>query len=294
MKEVEIQKVEDNAVYRPIQASFILTDEPQFAESHINYNELVFKKQIGKGAFGEVWRGKWHDTDVAIKKLLDALDEKQQKEFVAEAKVMKSLRNHPNVVLFIGVTRSPYPLCIVTEFLEKGSLQDFLSDHPNLELEIRMNIVRGIARGMLHLHSQNIVHRDLAARNILLTNTLEPKVSDFGMSRYVSENTGTTLSTIGPLKWMSPESIVKKKYSLPSDVWSFGVLLFEIFSNREPYPELDAVQAALQVCEHGLRLTPSDNTPQIIKDIMFVCFQTDPSKRPFFSQITVMLKISDE
>jgi len=252
---------------------------------------LKFDHQIGKGAFGEVWRGKWCEVDVAIKKLLDSLDEKQQEEFLAEAKVMSSLRNHPNVVLFLGVTQSPHPLCIITEFLEKGSLLNYLHNHPKVEIDVRMKIVKGIAHGMLHLHSENIVHRDLAARNILLTDKLTPKVADFGMSRYISESTsGKTQSNVGPLKWMSPESILQKVYSPGSDIWSFGVLLFEIFSNSEPYAEYDAIQAAVQICHSGLRLSPPDKAPPIIKTIMVECFQTDPSNRPLFSAITEILK----
>jgi len=225
------------------------------------------------------------------KKLHDSLDQKQQQNFLSEAKLMSSLRNHPNVVLFMGVvTQIPHPLCIVTEFIENGSLLNYLFDHPDIELESQMNIIIGISLGMLHLHSNNVIHRDLAARNILLTNILEPKISDFGMSRYILEDVGITKSNVGPLKWMSPESILKKIYSPASDVWSFGVLLFEIFSKSNPYPEYDAVQAAVQVCEHGLRLSPPKNAPQIIKTIMMECFHIDPSNRPSFSQITEKLK----
>jgi len=111
------------------------------------------------------------------------------------------------------------------------------------------------------------------------------------MSRYISEDVGITKSNIGPLKWMSPESILHKIYSPSSDVWSFGVLLFEIFSKSNPYPEYDAIQAAVQVCEHGLRLSPPENSPSVIKEIMIECFQIDPSKRPSFSQITQKLNL---
>jgi len=285
--------VKEKTPYRSLEStSFIQLekDKPQLGQYQIDYRELVFEKEIGKGAYGEVWKGKWRGLIVAIKKLRDSLDEKQQTDFLDEARVMSSLRNHPNVVLFMGVTQSPYPLCIVTEFHEMGSLLYYLEDHPNLDIYIKMNIVKGIALGMVHLHSENIIHRDLAARNILLTKTLEPKVSDFGLSRSIKSDRGMTTSNIGPLKWMSPEAMTQKIYSPASDVWSFGVLIFEIFSNVEPYQNLDPVQTAFQVCDHGLRLTPPENAPPVIKKIMIECFQTNPAKRPSFSEITKYLE----
>jgi len=291
-EKAESEKKPENALeggteYNAISSSLLLAKDVGLGDYEIDYSELVLEYEIGRGAYGEVWRGKWRGADIAIKKLLSSLDQTHQKEFLEEAKVMSTLRNHPNVVIFMGVTQSP--LCLITEFLGGGSLLNYLHDHPDTEIETKMKIVKGIASGMLHLHSENIIHRDLAVRNILLTDKLIPKVSDFGLSRYIVENEGITQTDVGPLKWMSPEAILQKVYSPASDVWSFGVLLYEIFSNKAPYEGLDAVQAGYDVCHNDLRLSPPENAPEIIKTIMRECFQTDPSKRPLFPKINDIL-----
>jgi len=135
---------------------------------------------------------------------------------------MKNLRPHENVVLLTGICKEP--LSIIVEYMEGGSLFNYLR---NLEIkisnELQILFIVGIARGMFHLHSEKIVHRDLASRNVLLTKSLIPKISDFGMSRVNLENedANKTSSNVGPLKWMAPECISENKYSNKSDVWAF-------------------------------------------------------------------------
>jgi serine/threonine protein kinase len=133
---------------------------------------------------------------------------------------------------------------------------------------------------MLHLHNNNIVHRDLAARNILLSEVGEPKVSDFGMSRLVDNDDGnTTKATVGPLKWMAPESLRSREYSKKSDVWSFGVVVWEIVTRQEPYKDEDLMDLGLKIRDEGHSLPISDDTEPIFKHIMESCFKKEPQDR---------------
>jgi len=156
-----------------------------------------------------------------------------------------------------------------------------------------MNVVKGIASGMLHLHREGLVHRDLATRNILLGSGNQVKITDFGLSRAAgTEHKGSnqTVSDTGPLKWMAPEAIKNREYSRMSDVWAFGVTLYEIVARSEPYLGLDPVQAALQVTHAGLKLSIPSYTPLVISEVMRGSFETDPSRRPEFQYITKRLQ----
>ena len=136
-----------------------------------------------------------------------------------------------------------------------------------------------IVLGMLHLHSNNIVHRDLAARNILLSGTGEPKISDFGMSRLVADDEGmTTRANVGPIKWMAPESLKYKEYSKKSDVWSFGVVVWEIVAREEPFKGEELMDLALKIRDKGYSLPIPDCEP-IFKLIMANCFKQEPQER---------------
>jgi len=139
---------------------------------------------------------------------------------------------------------------------------------------------------MIHLHKEGVIHRDLAARNILLTQTFEAKVSDFGMSRIMKTiDSDSTKSESGPLRWMAPEALNLRTYSKAGDVWSFGVLLWECMNEGEiPYAEHEIFQAAHLVANGSLRLSPPENNPNMAS-LMSSCLQTDPKNRPTFVEI---------
>jgi len=154
---------------------------------------------------------------VAIKVLKGAFSSKQMEDFRAEGALMARLRPHKNVVQFLGICQQPPSM--ILEFCEGGNLFDFVIQK-NLSVDDQLDIMKGIGAGMLHLSYEKIVHRDLAARNILLDRGHIPKVSDFGMSRVIIDNTneGQTKTNVGPIKWMAPESIRTSEYSEKSDV----------------------------------------------------------------------------
>jgi len=227
----------------------------------------------------------WHGITVAIKELKD-LSERELRAFEDEAALMKALTPHPNVVLLYGLVKEPRFL-IITEFLEGGSLASVLKSDVEMTPPLLKKIVTGIALGMLHLHAEGIIHRDLAARNILIGDNWRVKVSDFGMSRQASDRSSVqqTQTTIGPVKWMAPESITKSQYSKKSDVWSFGVVLYEILTRETPYGNMPPLQVAAAVAYNGLRLAIPSHCPPILAEIMLSCWQDNPHSRPDFEAI---------
>lgn len=261
----------------------------------IPYGQLHFDKEIGSGAFGKVFLGRWRGGVVAIKTLLDQtirLDQSELQAFQAEAALMARLRPHANVVQFLGVcSQSGSPLCIVTEYMKGGSLFDVVRSQQEIDDPTMLQWIKGIAYGMLHLHSENIVHRDLAIRNVLLGDENVVKITDFGMSR-ATESTSSSAKTtaeVGPLKYMAIESLMDKTYSSKSDVWSFSITVIEILTREDPYPTLDTVAAATKVT-HGLRPTVPDwVNPQLVQ-LLNECWSVSPTARPDFEKICARLE----
>eukprot|EP01117_Protostelium_nocturnum_P015213 TRINITY_DN5870_c0_g1_i1.p1 TRINITY_DN5870_c0_g1~~TRINITY_DN5870_c0_g1_i1.p1 ORF type:complete len:1087 (+),score=392.85 TRINITY_DN5870_c0_g1_i1:149-3409(+) len=259
----------------------------------IDFDDIKDRQQVGQGAFGVVYKATWRNAQVAQKQLLNmaTIKEHELQDFLTEVNILQGLRSHPNVVLFLGITIPPQPLSLVTEFCAGGGLYTYLQKNPSISNEQKRKFITGIALGMYHLHSENIIHRDLAARNILLSSALEPKVADFGLSRTTeSAETGAqTTSDVGPLKWMSPEAITNKHYSNKSDVYSFSMTMWEILAVRELYEDMTAVNAAIAVTTNGHRpVIPEGNEPAMI-ELMVACWQQEAADRPDFDQICKFL-----
>eukprot|EP01118_Nematostelium_gracile_P005329 TRINITY_DN1677_c0_g1_i1.p1 TRINITY_DN1677_c0_g1~~TRINITY_DN1677_c0_g1_i1.p1 ORF type:complete len:586 (+),score=131.95 TRINITY_DN1677_c0_g1_i1:44-1801(+) len=260
-----------------------------FKSQIINYSDLHVENELGRGDFGIVFKGKWRGGVVAVKQISGNFKAQEIENFKGEALVMTKLRPHSNVVQFLGITSEP--LCIVTEFLEGGSLFSVLASDRNIDMRMVRMWIEGIAAGMLHLHSEGVFHRDLAARNVLLTEGNQAKIADFGMSRAGSGVSHTKANT-GPIKWMAPESIRERVYSVYTDVWSFGVTIWEILCRDEPYPDLDPVQVAIQVVNGDLRLSAPSYAPKFLGNLMEMCFFTVPNQRPDFNILVKKLKNS--
>ncbi|PRP79711.1 LRR receptor-like serine/threonine-protein kinase GSO1-like [Planoprotostelium fungivorum] len=255
-------------------------------KSIVNYQEIQDMKEIGSGAFGIVFKGIWRELTVAVKQIrAEHVSKEQVESFLKEVEILQNLKGHPNVVLFIGMTVPPQPLTMVTEFCDGGSLYDYIRGN-RVDMKLKYHWINGIALGMLHLHKEN-----LAVRNILLTKFLEPKVSDFGMSRVTesAENEGAqTAANIGPIKWMSPEALRERNYSQKSDVWSFGVVIWEIIEESDPFPGINPIEVAIQIVSHGERLHIPNTDPQL-QTLMNMCWAELPQDRPNFAQIVRML-----
>jgi len=263
-------------------------------------SKIEMQGKIGEGAFGSVYLGILNRTEVAIKLLTKAnATEEDIKAFMAEAELMKNLPAHPNVVMFRGITIPPDSLSIITDYCNGGSLIEYLKNHPKLPISEKLQFIKDIAKGMLHLHcgipEKEVIHRDLAARNILLKNGVAV-ITDFGLSRVKSsvEDYQKTENNVGPLKWMSPESLFEGKYSTKSDVFSFGVVIYEILTQEPPWKDLNVAQAVGKI-SHGQRmvLPESCECPPALKELMEKCWAQLPEDRPDFEKICGNLEKMD-
>jgi predicted Ser/Thr protein kinase len=258
----------------------------------IPYKSLVFKKEIGAGSYGKVYVGEWKGTPVAIKVSSSVSD---MDGFFDEARITVGLQQHPNVVQTFGVSLDGQLPCIVLELCEGGSLDNRLFDSDvTMTQQQKIALIKGIARGLYHLHTNNIVHRDLAARNVLLNKSGTPKISDFGMSRVLKSEAekGKTKTNYGPIRWMAPESLRDLQYSTKSDVWSFGIVVYEIISRNEPHIDVDPLEVAVKIKNEAYHPSLPSNVPEVLRELMLSCWQPDPDNRPSMEQLCNRLNSS--
>ncbi|XP_031268961.1 probable serine/threonine-protein kinase SIS8 isoform X2 [Pistacia vera] len=269
------------------------SDLDDVAECEIPWEELTLGERIGLGSYGEVYRGEWHETEVAVKRFLDQdISGESLVEFKKEVLLMRKLR-HPNVVLFMGaVTRVPN-LSIVTEFLPRGSLYRLLH-RPNNQLDERRRLRMALdaARGMNYLHNCTpvIVHRDLKSPNLLVDRNWVVKVCDFGLSRMKNSTFLSSRSTAGTAEWMAPEVLRNEPSDEKCDVYSFGVILWELSTMQQPWGGMNPMQVVGAVGFQHRRLDIPNNMNPAIADIIRKCWQTDPRLRPTFAEILAALK----
>ncbi|NXG84116.1 FES kinase, partial [Stercorarius parasiticus] len=255
----------------------------------LNHEDVLLGERIGRGNFGEVFSGRLRadNTPVAVKSCRETLPPELKAKFLQEARILKQY-NHPNIVRLIGVCTQKQPIYIVMELVQGGDFLSFLrSEGPHLRVKELIKMTENAAAGMEYLESKHCIHRDLAARNCLVTEKNTLKISDFGMSR--EEEDGVYASTGGmkqiPVKWTAPEALNYGRYSSESDVWSFGILLWEAFSlGAVPYANLSNQQMR-EAVEQGMRLDPPEQCPEEVYWLMQRCWEYDPRKRPSFSAI---------
>ncbi|XP_046454047.1 tyrosine-protein kinase CSK-like [Daphnia pulex] len=264
-------------------------DRKDFEEAGwiIQEKDLQLKESIGKGEFGDVMLGSFKGEKVAVKILKDS--SKAAQKFLAEASVMTSLR-HPNLVQLLGLVFNDQHqhLYLVTEFMSKGSLVDYLRSRGRLHVTKRDQIkfAYDTCSGMEYLESKKVVHRDLAARNVLVAETGDAKVCDFGLAR---EEIYNQEGGKFPIKWTAPEALRHSKFSNKSDMWSFGILLWEIYSfGRVPYPRIPLADVVKHV-EKGYRMEKPEGCPQEIHDLMRQAWDLNADRRPTFNQVKQQL-----
>ncbi|XP_057176172.1 tyrosine-protein kinase Tec [Triplophysa rosa] len=257
----------------------------------INPSELTFMKELGSGQVGVVRLGKWRaQHKVAIKTIREGA--MSEDDFIEEAKIMMNL-SHRNLVQLYGVCTQQKPIYLVTEFMELGCLLNFLRQRRGAlgPLDL-LSICHDVSLGMTHLEQHGCIHRDLAARNCLVNSSLGVKVSDFGMARYVLDDQYTSSSGAKfPVKWSPPEVFNFCKYSSKSDVWSFGVLMWEVFTEGKMPFEHNSNHEVVMMVMQGHRLYRPRKTSPHIYGIMQMCWMERADERPKFSQISE--KISD-
>lgn len=285
----------------------------------------VFEK-LGEGQFGEIHlcqlvsssssndkktRNDLNTTLVAVKSLRTDCDETFRSDFEHEARILTSL-NDPNLVRVLGVCFDGEPACMVCEYTEEGDLYQFLQDHvaetslskspgvPTLSYGCLVYLATQIASGMKYLESLNFVHRDLATRNCLVGPRRTIKISDFGMSRNIYKNDyyKSQAGCLLPIRWMAWESVLLGKFTTKSDVWSFGVTMWEVltFAREQPYEsssdeKVIANLSSLYSAGNPVMVLPSPyQCPREVRDLMLECWQRDENERPSFREIHLFLQ----
>uniref|UniRef100_A0A8I5TXB8 Tyrosine-protein kinase n=2 Tax=Pongo abelii TaxID=9601 RepID=A0A8I5TXB8_PONAB len=286
----------------------LLNPIPKDKKWILSHEDVTLGELLGKGNFGEVYKGTLKDkTSVAVKTCKEDLPQELKIKFLQEAKILKQY-DHPNIVKLIGVCTQRQPVYIIMELVSGGDFLTFLRRKKDeLKLKQLVKFSLDAAAGMLYLESKNCIHRlckgkgemketsnlgDLAARNCLVGENNVLKISDFGMSR---QEDGGVYSSSGlkqiPIKWTAPEALNYGRYSSESDVWSFGILLWETFSLGVcPYPGMTNQQAREQV-ERGYRMSAPQHCPEDISKIMMKCWDYKPENRPKFSELQKELTI---
>ncbi len=282
---------------------------PKLEKMEYPRNDIVYIRDIGQGAFGRVFQAKapgltkgldW--TLVAVKMLKEDCTEEMMRDFEREASLMVEF-NHPNIVKMLGVCAMGKPMCLLFEYMNKGDLNEFLrncspehflaqrrrvevlnsDDLPKLDHIDQLHIARQVSAGMVYISDKGYVHRDLATRNCLVGENLTVKISDFGLTRNIHGDyyKGSEYEAI-PIRWMPIEAILFNKFTAESDVWSFGVILWEICSFAlQPYYGMTHEEVVKYIKE-GKVLTSPENTPADIYNLMTLCWSKNPSKRPSF------------
>uniref|UniRef100_A0A8C2DIC5 Tyrosine-protein kinase n=1 Tax=Cyprinus carpio TaxID=7962 RepID=A0A8C2DIC5_CYPCA len=253
----------------------------------LNHEDVILGELLGKGNFGEVFRGTLRDkTLVAVKTCKEDLPQDLKIKFLSEARILKQY-DHPNIVKLIGVCTQRQPIYIVMELVPGGDFLSFLrKKKEDLKTKQLVKFALDAAAGMAYLELKNCIHRDLAARNCLVGENNVLKISDFGMSRQEDNGiySSSGLKQI-PIKWTAPEALNYGRYSSESDVWSYGILLWETFSLGVcPYPGMTNQQAREQV-EKGYRMSCPQKCPDEVYRIMQRCWEYKPENRPKFVDI---------
>uniref|UniRef100_A0A3Q3XAH3 Tyrosine-protein kinase receptor n=1 Tax=Mola mola TaxID=94237 RepID=A0A3Q3XAH3_MOLML len=281
--------------------------EKDMCVQHIKRQDIVLKWELGEGAFGKVFLAECAnlspDSDkmlVAIKTLKDANDSTRQ-DFQREAEMLTMLQ-HQHIVRFYGVCTDGEPLAMVFEYMRHGDLNRFLRAHGpdarileesnlpplgQLTLPQMLHIAAQIASGMVYLASLHFVHRDLATRNCLVGEGLVVKIGDFGMSRdiYSTDYYRVGGRTMLPIRWMPPESIMYRKFTTESDIWSFGVVLWEIFTyGKQPWYQLSNSEA-IECITQGRELERPRTCPKEVYLLMQGCWQREPQQRMVIKDI---------
>ncbi|XP_058455999.1 tyrosine-protein kinase Fer isoform X2 [Malaya genurostris] len=254
----------------------------------LSNDDVILLDKIGRGNFGDVYKAKLKsskNTLVAVKTCRMTLPEEQKRKFLQEGRILKQY-DHPNIVKLIGICVQKQPIMIVMELVSGGSLLMFLrKNSTTLAQKQLIAMCRDAAAGMRYLESKNCIHRDLAARNCLIGNENIVKISDFGMSREEEEYIVSGGMKQIPIKWTAPEALNFGKYTSLCDVWSYGILVWEIFSRGDtPYSGLSNSRARERIDE-GYRMPAPENTPPEMYRLMLKCWSYEPENRPHFDEI---------
>uniref|UniRef100_A0A4W5JMG4 Tyrosine-protein kinase n=1 Tax=Hucho hucho TaxID=62062 RepID=A0A4W5JMG4_9TELE len=278
------------------QHQFKLCDKPKAQKPwdkdawEISKESIKMVKKLGAGQFGEVWMAFYNNTTkVAVKTLKPGT--MSAEAFMEEANLMKTLQHDRLVRLYAVVTKIE-PIYIITEYMSNGSLLDFLKSEAGCKVQLPklIDFSAQIAEGMAYIEKKNYIHRDLRTANVLVSESLLCKIADFGLARVIEDDQYTAREGAKfPIKWTAPEAINYGSFTIKSDMWSFGVLLYEIITyGKIPYPGMSNGEVMTSV-QKGYRMPRPENCPNELYDIMTTCWKSKPDDRPTFDYIQSVL-----
>ncbi|CAD5234085.1 unnamed protein product [Bursaphelenchus xylophilus] len=264
----------------------------------LKHDQIELGKMLGEGAFGGVYMGSMKYNGKTVKIAVKVhkgkeLSKEMIKEMCKEARIMRRY-DHPNIVKFYGVAMEKEPIMLIMELVDGGSLDKYLQKNVGkISSSTKVKMCLDAAKGLEYLHDKGCIHRDVAARNCLVSEG-KVKISDFGLSREVSVHNAkyklTNLKQKLPIRWLAPETLTHAQYSSKSDVFSFGILMWEVFADgQDPYPGLTIAEVNLKVRD-GYRMPPPEGMPASVGDIMTKsCFPAEPDERMSMYQIRKLL-----
>ncbi|KAL6583816.1 Serine/threonine-protein kinase ht1 [Orobanche minor] len=272
-------------------------EEDEEEWSGADMSQLYIGNKFACGRHSRIYRGVYKQRDVAIKLIsqpeedgdLAALLEKQ---FCSEVSLLFRLK-HPNIISFIAACKKPPVFCIITEYYPGGSLRQYLHQQEphSLPLTLVLKLALDIARGMQYLHARGVLHRDLKSENLLLDEDMCVKVADFGISCLESQSGGRSAKGFtGTYRWMAPEMIGERRHTKKVDVYSFGIVLWELFTALTPFDDMTPEQAAFAVCQKNARPPLPSSCPTAFCRLIHRCWSSNPDKRPQFDEIVSMLQ----
>ena len=270
----------------------------------IRSSDIVCEELIGKGSFAEVWKASWKGQEIAVKLIsLKKMSRRNLEQMSKEVQLMSSLR-HPCILQFFGSGMDANYLLIAMELMENGTVHDLLNNKfLDIPFLVRLRMLKDAANGMFYLHhcKPPIIHRDLKSHNLLVDENWNVKVSDFGLSIPLYGDEFVPTNLCGTLAWIAPEALLKKPYNLKVDVYSFGIVMWEMLTRKEPFSDLTPYMIMTKVAQNGMRPDiPEDDDKEKLKnwkdkcrekyiELMECCWNESPENRPVFDDIVDQL-----
>ncbi|KAL8197924.1 hypothetical protein R6Q57_030082 [Mikania cordata] len=262
-------------------------------------SQLFIGNKFASGAHSRIYRGIYKQRAVAVKMVRIPTHKEEtrimlEQQFKSEVALLSRLY-HPNIVQFIAACKKPPVYCIITEYMSQGTLRMYLNKKEpySLSTETVLRLALDISRGMEYLHSQGVVHRDLKSNNLLLNDEMRVKVGDFGTS-CLETQTQESKGNMGTYRWMAPEMVKEKPYTRKVDVYSFGIVLWELITALLPFQGMTPVQAAFAVAEKNERPPLPASCQPALAQLIKRCWEAEASKRPDFTEIVQSLEKYDE
>eukprot|EP00163_Fabomonas_tropica_P026381 TRINITY_DN4820_c0_g1_i1.p1 TRINITY_DN4820_c0_g1~~TRINITY_DN4820_c0_g1_i1.p1 ORF type:complete len:251 (+),score=16.91 TRINITY_DN4820_c0_g1_i1:33-755(+) len=237
----------------------------------------------------EMYTASWGGKQVAVKRYNNTVSEHERNRQITEFNLMRSLR-HENILGFLGIVEEP--MCLVTEYMQNGNLRQYIAQYQPLQTPQLLKILKDICCGMAYLHSQNILHRNLKCENILVDSHQTCKIADFTRSSLsISiQSGGRSGLDFAHVPWMSPERLKGERYGPPADVYSFGIVLWELVTNDQPFSSYGDPFQLLMAVTQGARPAIPDSVPPFITEIMTACWAPAANQRPTFKQLVERLE----